>query len=202
MSWAAFLNYNFKILFRKNLLAGLVYGLLVPFIFNLAHPVMISEIYLAPVGIIFLTMLTEIDKEDGMNEFILAREKGVESNFFTRYLIGITITAAVIIWFLSFLSVEGIDVNNIRVLTGTLITGIFLGTVGLTAANILRNYVAGYIISFSYFLFDFMTGGEYTGRLYLFSLSEGNFNPKYYLLVLIVVLLVINILLFKFRKQS
>ncbi|MGM0421426.1 MAG: hypothetical protein ACQEQG_10640, partial [Bacillota bacterium] len=69
MSLAVFLNHNFKILFRKNVLAGLVYGLLVPFMFNLAHPVMISEVYLAPVGIIFLTMIPEIDREDGMNEF-------------------------------------------------------------------------------------------------------------------------------------
>jgi hypothetical protein len=86
MSSAVFLKYNFKILFSKNFLPGIVYGLIVPFIFNLRHPIMISEVYLSVVGIIFVTQLTAIDGEEGMNELVAVRKKGVFYNFLFRYI--------------------------------------------------------------------------------------------------------------------
>lgn len=199
MSLAVFLKYNLKILFRKNFLAGLVYGLIVPFIFNLAHPVMISEVYLSPVGIIFLTQLSEIDGEDGMNELVSVRQKGVHYNLLSRYLMGTIFIAGVISWFLGYLSIQGIGFNFGKLFMGTFITALFLGTLGLTIANILKNYVAGYIVSFTYYLFDFMTGGEYTGDLFLFSLSRGEFFPKYYLLGISILLIGINLVYLKYR---
>ena len=199
MSLAVFLKYNFKVLFRKNFLAGIVYSLIVPFIFNLAHPVMISEVYLAPVGIIFLTELSEIDKEEQINELVSVRQKGVYYNLLSRYLLGLSLTVLALSYFLGYISLQGIDVVAGELLLGTFITALFLGTLGLTIANFLKNYVAGYIVSFSYYLFDFMTGGDYTGDLFLFSLSKGDFFPKYYLFGLSILLIGINLIYIKYR---
>ena len=159
MSLAVFLKYNSRILLRKNFLVGIAYGLIVPFIFNLSHPVMISEVYLSVVGIIFLTQLSEIDKEDGMNELVAVRRKGVYYNFLSRYGLGLIIITTILAWFMSYLS-------------------------------------------FTYFLFELMTGGDYTGDLYLFSLSRGDFFPKYYLLGMSILLIAFNLVCFKYKTVT
>ena len=200
MSWAVFLKYNLKILFRNNFLAGMAYGLVVPFIFNLSNSLAISEVYLSPLGIILLTQLPEVDREDGIQELVAVRKKGSYYNFLSRFLLGLILTITMLTWFMGYLTVKGIGYNPVEMFFGTMITALFLGTIGITVSNILKNYVAGYIVSFTYYLFEMMTAGKYTGEFYLFSLTQGKLTPKYYLLGISILLVGFNLFYLSFRR--
>jgi hypothetical protein len=161
---------------------------------------MISEVYLSPIGIIFLTQLTEIDQGEGMDELIAIREKGIYYNFILRYLIGLFFIGLIIVWFLGYLNTVRAGFKVMELFIATFITSLFLGTLGITIANVTKNYIAGYLVAFTYFLFELMTGGDYTGKLFLFSLSRGQFEPKYYLLGISILLLGTNLIYLKYKN--
>jgi hypothetical protein len=76
---------------------------------------------------------------------------------------------------------------------GVWTSAVFLGLIGLTAANLTGNITAGYLLSFAYYGFEMFTKGKYTKGVYLFSLSNNSFHEKYILLLIIIFLCAFNI---------
>lgn len=198
------LKYNFMVLLNFNLLAAVAYGVLVPFIFNLkggssSYAIGIGEYYFSVVGIILFPIISEIDYEESISEIIGIRKRGLSSNFIYRLLISLALMSIIIGALLLLMRYKGNNFDFFRLLFGVIITGLYLGMIGVTVANISKNYIAGYIIGFAYYLFEFLTKGQYTNKLYIFGLVDGQMATKYYLLGLIILLSIANILILKRR---
>jgi hypothetical protein len=72
-------------------------------------------------------------------------------------------------------------------------SGLALGSVALLAAILFGSLSGGYIVAFAWYLLEWMTKGKWTGRLYLFSMSDGDWNgDKLWLLLLALLCLAVS----------
>ncbi|MEC9488620.1 MAG: hypothetical protein UMV23_03965 [Halanaerobium sp.] len=210
MSWEnslGLLKYNARIVCRSNVLVSIVYSIILPFfvgyrLLNWVEAARISELLLTLPGIIIMTSLVEVDFSAGMAELVSTKKKDKGSIFLYRILIGLALMAVVIGLSQGWMLLQGSNFPSWQFFSGTLVTSLFLGLLGITAANLTGNIIAGYLIAFSYYLLEFMSGGRYTGPLYLFSLIKGVYQPKLYFLGGILLLILFNYFLLQRRNIS
>ena len=70
---------------------------------------------------------------------------------------------------------------SFRHFVGGFATALFLGSLGFLFAGISQNIITGYMVSLIYYMINFGMKDELK-NLYLFSMSAGSFNEKYWLL--------------------
>lgn len=201
------LKYNGKIFLRKEYLAGLIYLLLLPVIFNfrlltLDEAAMIGETYFSLFGVIFLTSIIELDFLDGVVELVANKKIQLEKIFFLRLLMMIIVLSIITVSLYGYMLFQGSVFPISELFLGTLITEVFLGLIGVTAANLSRNLILGYLLGISYFFFEYLSQGLYTRKLYLFGLIRGDVESKYYLVLAIFLLVWVNWLILKRRKTN
>ncbi|MFW6265086.1 MAG: hypothetical protein ACOC3B_03175 [Bacillota bacterium] len=199
------IKYNYKIILRTNLLIAIVYALILPFVVNFKlltqlEVSRISELFISLIGIIILTSLIEVDYEGNIAEIISAKLKHKGTVFTYRLFIALAAMLILISLLYSYMIINDGNFHLLTTLAGTMITGLYLGMLGITAANLSRNLIVGYLISFTYYLVEFSTRGRYTGNFYLFGLETSNFTSKYYLLAFVVLMFIVNIVVL--RKRS
>ena len=199
------LRYNAKILLRKEFLAGLIYLLFLPVIFNfrlltLKEAATIGEIYFSLFGVIFLTSIIELDFLDGVAELVAIKKINPERTFFLRMMMIIIILSICTLSLYCYMLFQGSEFPISELFLGTLVTQISLGLLGVTAANLSRNLPFGYLFGVSYFFLEFLSQGRFTQRFYLFGLTQGDVESKYYLLLASLLLIWVNWSILKRRK--
>jgi hypothetical protein len=199
-NFSSILKYNIKIIFNINTIAAIVFLLLTPVFFNLrmvTYPeiAQIGEMYLSVIGVVLLTYLCSIEEGCNVKELVYARSTPFVLQLLIR--LGLAFFMIFFLQLLIFISCvfQGGEFDLAEISSGTWITSLFLGMLGLTFSNIINDVKSGYLIAFSYYIFEFGTKGKYTNGIYLFSLLNGSFREKYYLLALIILFILINCLI-------
>lgn len=198
-------RYNSKILCKRHLLAGIVYAALLPLIYSfellqLMEVVMVSEIPFSLLGALFLPAIVEVDFEDGIGEIISTKPMSKGWILLCRFGIGVLLLGIVTGVLLLYMVIQDSIFDFGRCYVSAMISQIYLGVVGMTIANLLRNVVAGYLTSFSYFFLEFITKGKYTGALYLFSLTKNDLSTKWWLMTITLGLVMVNVILLRRRN--
>lgn len=200
-------RYNGKILSKRYLLSGLIYAALLPMVYSfqllqMGEVVRISEIPFSLLGVLLLTAMGEVDFEDGVGEIVSTKRMNKGVILLYRLGLGILalgiITGALLLWMVF----QGSRFDFGTVYMCALINQLFLGVLGITAANLCRNAVAGYLVSISYFFVEFTTKGKYTGVFYLFSLTRNDLTAKWWLLGVTLILVTGNLLYLRRRSLN
>jgi hypothetical protein len=155
----------------------------------------VGEMYLSIIGIVLLTYLGGIEEGYNVKELVYVRSTPFVLQFLIK--LGLVVLTIFFLQLSIFVTcvLQGGKFDIAQISLGTWITSLFLGMLGLTVSNIINDVKSGYLIAFSYYIFEFFTKGKYTNGIYLFSLLNGSFGEKYYLLALIILFIIINCLI-------
>lgn len=196
--------YNVKIIFGWNLAAAIGFCLLCPVLFDVHYMAFndiaqVGELYLSVTGILLLPGLGKTEEKARSSEIIYCRA----FPYLKTWLLRVGLSAVVVFLLISavmfYASVNHGSFDFFTVTGGAFVTAMYLGLVGLTVSTLQRELSAGYIVSFGYFMFEYFTRGRYTSRFYLFSLLNNDLKPKYILLAVSVLLLLLNAVRLKYR---
>jgi hypothetical protein len=195
-----FIKYNIKISLNLNIAAALVFILFLPFIFSfklidLFSMAKISELFISITGIILFPYLSSLDEVDSTYEVTFIKRIPYIYAFLTRLIFIVLFNLILIIFATTIARVQGADFPQLGFTLSILVTCLTLGLIGLTTTLLTNNVAAGYLLSFSYYAFEFSTKGQYTKSFYLFSLLSNSYTEKFHLLALVILLLGINITL-------
>ncbi|WP_425446491.1 hypothetical protein [Dethiothermospora halolimnae] len=190
-------RYNIKILCNLNILAAFIIILLTPALFSLkrlsyGEISRIGEMYLPILGVILLTYIGRIEEENNVEQLIYIREVSNLFIFVIRLVLIMTLIFMMILGIILIARLQGGIFSIWKVTFGIFISSVYFGMIGLTVANITEKLSAGYLVSFSYFAFEFFTLGKYTKEFFVLSLIKGNFSNKYNILILILMFLILN----------
>lgn len=142
-----------------------------------------GERFVALLSLLLFPPLALMESE-GIGEGLLAKRQRYEVVFVCRWFLSAVYTALLVAIFYGVATVMGASFDGMLVI-GILINSLALGSVALLAAILFGSLSGGYILALAWYLLDWMTKGEWTGRLYLFSMSNGIWNAdKLWLLVL------------------
>jgi len=201
----SFLKHNIKISAGKNYIIATLLIAILPVIVGFRFieqmgMVKLFEVYLSLLGILILGNILE-HESNKINEVVRSKKLSIINSFFFRMVIGIVV---ILIFFSIVILFGKIGKGNFQVfqfVPGALITSIFLGILCITVYNITKKISAGYLISFSYYIFERLTMGKYTRNFMLFGLLKNNYESKFYLVGVIIGLVLINIIILLRQKK-
>ncbi len=146
------------------------------------EPVYIGEYLLPLLGILCFTHLAIHEKDGNIHEMTYVREVPHDKVVIIRFLM-YAIGVYGIIWITFLVELAyGEDFNLLQCVHGSYITLIYLGVIGMITAYITGQKSVGYILPFAYYMMDMFTKGKYTKGLYLFSLTNNDWQTKFHLL--------------------
>ena len=198
--------YNIKILANLNMLVAFVLALIVTMIFDLQrltyqNIAIICELYLSILGILLIPFIANIENVNNTFELTYVRKISYLPIFVLRLLLSFLLLSGLALGIILVAKIQNGNFPFLEILSGTLVSAVYLGLIGLTVANISGNTAAGYLISFAYYAFEYSTKGFYTKDFFIFSLLKNSFSEKYNILMVIVVLLVVNVMM-SLRKST
>lgn len=128
----------------------------------------------------------------GIGEGLLAKKQRYEIVFVCRWLLSAAFMAILSVVFYGIVGLMGASFDKLLVM-GVFITSLALGSVALLVTILFGSLSGGYIFALAWYLMDWMTKGKWTGRLYLFSMSDGTWHvEKLWLLVLSLLCLTVS----------
>lgn len=199
------IKYNLKLCLGWNALAGVLIVALTPLFFYLQQltyreMATIGELYISLTGVFLFTGAINIDKDNQTEAFIVIRTVPLTILFLIKLCILTLINILLIFPVVQYCFMSHGEFPVLECKWGFLISSIFLGLLGLTAAHIIDDRKTGFIIAIAYFFIEMVTRGQFTTNFYIFSTLEGEFLKKYNVLLLICFMIVINI--FFLQKKS
>ncbi|SHH90860.1 hypothetical protein [Clostridium grantii] len=201
------IKYNARILFGVNTIVAALFVGAMPFVFSLnnieySQIAKIAELYLPIIGIILLSYITSIERNNLIEEFSYTKKFRFNYIFLIRFFINTMLISFLLAVLFLYAKYQGGIFPFHKVFIGCLVTTIYLGFLALTAYNLTKNLSVGYMIAFSYYFFEFSTKGKYTKELYLFSLLKDSFSEKIYLAIGGIILLIVNVILIKYHGEN
>lgn len=134
-----------------------------------------GECFASLTGLLLFPPLALLDA-GGIGETLLAKRHSPTASFLMRWLLTAGFAAVIAAAYFGSLRFLGASFG-LPLFCGVLITTLALGSFGMLAAVLFRSLPAGYIAAFAWYLLDWLTKGEWTGRFYLFSMAKGEWNP-------------------------
>lgn len=189
-----FLNsiwYNYKIACKLNTLLSVSF---IAVIFLLFHYDMnityLAEHFVSIIGVICFVSIENIEKRIGCSDIIGLRNGRFQTMLRRCMAIIISLVLTFIpLWIMG--SENPVSMNKLAL--GTWITGAFLGSIGMLAARITGNIVAGYLVSFGYYVGAVFTNDSLFQPFCIFSISSNSsFTEKIYLITVVVIIFVVN----------
>ena len=170
------------------------FGLLLSAILLLGAPVFVGlkyldetasavvlERYVSLVGIILVVPLFFPEQDKNISEVIEAKYTSHNMIIFCRLVLSILIVFALISLMALIMYLGECSFPVGKYILGTFVSALALGSLGFAGAGITNNIIAGYLVSVCYYILN-MGLGKKLGNFYLFSMSRGSFDEKYYLL--------------------
>ena len=185
------LRHNFVVHFALAVLITLF----IPVVFSIREldadmAVRLVEMILPLMGIVIITPIFAPEHDKSIRDVVRSKKTNYILICSVRIIYSIFAAAIITFLFILLMKYSGSDVK-ITYFVGGLINEIFLGALGVTAAGISGNICAGYMAPFFYYILN-VAGKEKMGYLYLFSMSAGSFEEKYYLFALSVILIILT----------
>jgi hypothetical protein len=135
------------------------------------------EFYLAVSGLLILAGVVARDQGSGALDLVLSkpvsRWRLLRERLFPALVIYAVVCVIAVLW----LRVVYEQLPVLKALLVSLSTGIYLGLIGMTVANVTRSDLAGYGAGLLYWLFEAGFDGRFTAPFYLFIVSQQVDNP-------------------------
>lgn len=203
-SLSKILSINLKRNFLPHFFIAIAITLLTPVVFGIssleknlaAQPL---EMLLSLTGTVLLTPIFLPEQNECIRDVIRSKRTNYLTVCIIRVLYSIVFLAGIFGCFAAVMYFSESDITLAH-FTGGLASALFLGSVGFAAAGISSNTTVGYMVSVIYYIANFGLKGK-LGKLFLFSMSADDFEPKYLIIILSVVLVVCTFLYLKFVKR-
>lgn len=140
------------------------------------------ERFAALIGIVLLTPICTPEQDPEIRDLVETKNTSPTGIFLIRLIIAAGSVLLLIYGFTVIMSYYGSTFPLIQYVMGTFATAFFLGTLGLFCYVLFNQIAIGYMIPFGYYAFNMMSGSGNLGKFYLFSLSQGSFEEKYWLM--------------------
>lgn len=182
---------------KRNVLPHLLLAVLVPalapVLFGISYLDAVAaairlERFIALIGIVLIVPIFAPEQDKDIRDLTETKPVSQTGIFLVRLSIAVLSTLGVIAVFACSMALSGSEFPLVHYVAGTFCGALFLGALGLFAYGISYVPVIGYMIPLIFYALN-MAGDKYVGKLYLFSMSLGNFGEKYALFGAAVLLL-------------
>jgi len=187
-------KYQFKLLLTVNFIIAVGLCILTPLIFGLRNldsfgSSFVLERYVSLAGVILLTPLLSPEQDKNIAELIKSKQAAHSVTLLLRIAMSLLFMILLIVAVIIAMRILGGEFDAIQFFIGTFATAFFLGAIGFAFHAFLNNIVIGYFAAIVYYLLNFSLGTR-LGNFWLFSLSVGSMDEKYWLMCAGVLLFV------------
>lgn len=163
---------------------------------NLALPdtAKVLELYVALLGIILIPPVFLPEQDPDLRDLIRSKYTKISSIYSIRVIESVLVLMLYLGVYLWILHCNGCQMEVLKYFVGTLAEMLFLGGLGLFTYSLADNLIAGYMIPIFYYVTAIGSGSKYMKVFYPFSMSQGRFTEKYWLLAGGILLIVLGIL--------
>lgn len=195
---------NLKHNFLPHLLVALAVALFTPVVFEIfsldeklaAQPL---EMLLSLAGVVLLVPIFFPEQDENIRDLIRSKKTDYLSVCVLRVIYS-TATLLLIIGSFVMVMAAGESKVTIEHFIGTAASALFLGALGFLAAGVTGNTTVGYMASMIYYIINFAVKDK-LGKFFLFSMTQGSFTEKYWLLGASMILISATFLYLKIREQ-
>lgn len=145
------------------------------------------EMFVSLIGIVLLTPVFQPEQNKEIRDLVASKYVSPIPIYAIRTLYAAIIAAVFIGVFGVYMRGQECDVTPL-LLIGTAANAIFLGSLGMMTASLTDNTVTGYMTPMVFYALNYGMGSQW-GPLYLFSMSQGDFESKQWLLIIGAVLI-------------
>ncbi|MDV3427830.1 MAG: hypothetical protein LIR50_12530 [Bacillota bacterium] len=160
------------------------------------------EMFIALVGIILLTPVFLPDQQKEIREVVEAKYTNQNIIYLVRIVIAVLTMLLLISGFVFYMKQSGCKFNDVSYITGTFDGSLFLGALGLFSYGVSGSISIGYMVPMVYYILNLFGGSEHLGNLYLFSMTQGSFEEKYWLLGAGISLIILTLLMKSIGKKT
>lgn len=176
-----------RLTLRSNLLLAVLLTCLTPLIFGIKNLDSIASSYVlerfvALTGIVLLTPLFLPEQDENIKELTEAKYSSPNGVCTVRILLAVAALLLLISGFIGVMLMNSCEFNAGEFILGTFATAFFLGASGFLAYALSNNVVIGYLVPVCLYMVNMFSSSGKMKSLYLFSLSKGSLNEKYWLL--------------------
>ncbi len=187
---------NIKRNFLPHFAIAVMIALLTPVVFSIssldtksaAQPI---EMLLSLTGTVLLAPVFLPEQNENIRDLIRSKRTGYTQICIMRVIYSVITLAVIMCGFVLVMHYCESDVT-IRHFAGGFATALLLGSIGFFAAAVSGNTPVGYMASLMYYIANVGLKGK-LGKLYLFSMSAGSFEEKFWLLAAAAALLVLGL---------
>lgn len=198
------LSVNLRHNFLPHLLLSLIITLVTSVIFGIsslneresAQPL---EMLLSLTGTVLLTPIFLPEQNENIRDLIRSKRIDYLAVCFIRLLYSLFFLAIIFVCF-TFIMYNSESAITLRHFIGGYGSALFLGALGFFCAGISKSSIIGYMVSMIYYISNFAMKNELK-NWYLFSMSEGSFQEKYWLIGSSVALFTITFLWLKLVRR-
>lgn len=198
------LGINLRHNFLPHLLLALVITFLTPIIFGIsslneresAQPL---EMLLSLTGTVLLTPIFMPEQNENIRDLIRSKKIDYLAVCFIRLLYSVFFLAVIFVGFTLVINYSESEIT-LRHFIGGYSSALFLGALGFFCAGISKNSIIGYMVSMIYYISNFTMKDELK-NWYLFSMSAGSFQEKYWLIGSSVALFAVTFIWLKLMKK-
>ena len=198
------LGINLRHNFLPHLLLALLITFLTPIIFGIsslneresAQPL---EMLLSLTGTVLLTPIFMPEQNENIRDLIRSKKIDYLAVCFIRLLYSVFFLAVLFVGFTLVIYYSESEIT-LRHFIGGYSSALFLGALGFFCAGISKNSIVGYMVSMIYYISNFTMKDELK-NWYLFSMSAGSFQEKYWLIGSSVALFAITFIWLKLMKK-
>lgn len=178
------LSVNLRRNFLPHFVVAVIIALLTPVVFSIssldakaaAQPI---EMLLSLTGTVLLTPIFLPEQNENIRDLIRSKRTDYLNICIMRLIYSVFALAVIIGGFVLVMNFCESDVT-IRHFIGGFATALLLGSIGFFSAAISENAPVGYMSSLIYYIANIGLKDK-LGKLYLFSMSAGSFEEKYWL---------------------
>ncbi|MBU3876796.1 hypothetical protein HGO97_013360 [Faecalicatena sp. AGMB00832] len=160
---------------------------------GLSETAKVLEIYVALIGIVLITPVFLPEQNRDLRDLIHSKYTKVASIYSIRVIESILVLMLFLGIYLWFLHRNGCEMDAAMYFAGTLAEMLFLGGLGIISYSLTDNLVAGYMIPIFYYITAIGGGKKFLKSFYPFSMSQGSYSEKYWLLAAGIVLIILGI---------
>ncbi|RUS48618.1 hypothetical protein [Cohnella sp. AR92] len=153
------------------------------------------EKFVSLIGIALLTPLFQAEQHPAVREVLASKKTPLAAVRLTRLFLAVLSLAVFLAVYVLLLLRAGGEFPWLPYAGGTFASAYCLGAIGLLFYSLTGQIAIGYMLPLMYYTYNLMSGGKHLGPLKLFSMSEGSYDEKGWLLAVGTVLLAASMLI-------
>lgn len=157
------------------------------------------EMFISLIGIVMLTPVFQPEQNTDIDDLVSSKYINITKIYFLRTVCSTIIIMVSVILFSAYMAVRGCDIT-LLLMIGTLADAVFLGSLGMITSSICGSTVVAYMIPAVFYALNFGMGSQLK-NFYLFSMSIGQYSPKFWMLATGILLIVASVIFKDVQKK-